>query len=48
MTAGMVLLLSRKRPDLLVKMKVLTPNELAAETLEVSRTSEVSESRSRR
>ena len=47
MTAGMVLLLSRKRPDLLVKMKVITPEELAAETLEVSRTSEISESRSR-
>ena len=30
MTAGMLLLLSRKRPDLLVKMKVLRPSELAA------------------
>ena len=35
MTAGMVLLLSRKRPDLLVKMKVITTNELAARTSEV-------------
>jgi hypothetical protein len=41
------LLLYRKRPDLLVKMKVITPNELALQTSEVSKTSEVSESRSR-
>lgn len=30
MTAGMVVLLSRKRPDLLVKMRVLRPEEVAA------------------
>ena len=30
MTAGMVVLLHRKRPDLLVKMKVLTPKEMPA------------------
>ncbi len=30
MTAGMVVLLSRKRPDLLVKMRVLKPEEVAA------------------
>lgn len=30
MTAGMVVLLSRKRPDLLVKMRVLRPKEVAA------------------
>lgn len=27
MTAGMVVLLQRKRPDLLVKMKVIAPRE---------------------
>jgi len=30
MTAGMVVLLSRKRPDLLVRMRVLRPEEVAA------------------
>ena len=30
MTAGMVVLLYRKRPDLLVKMKVLKPQEVKA------------------
>lgn len=30
MTAGMVVLLSRKRPDLLVKMRVLRAEEVAA------------------
>jgi cobalt/nickel transport system permease protein len=42
MTAGMVVLLYRKRPDLLVKMKVITPKELATQTSEVSKISEVS------
>jgi len=30
MTAGMVTLLARKRPDLLVKMKLLAPNEVSS------------------
>jgi cobalt/nickel transport system permease protein len=30
MTAGMVTLLYKKRPDLLIKMKVLKPKEVAA------------------
>ncbi len=30
MTAGMIVLLYKKRPDLLVKMKVLKPEEMAA------------------
>jgi hypothetical protein len=30
MTAGMVVLLSRKRPDLLVRMRVLRPEEVTA------------------
>jgi cobalt/nickel transport system permease protein len=29
LTAGMVVLLSKKRPDLLVKMRVLKPDEVA-------------------
>jgi cobalt/nickel transport system permease protein len=29
MTAGMVMLLNKKRPDLLVKMRVLKPEEVA-------------------
>jgi len=47
MTAGMVLLLYRKRPDLLVKMKVITPNELAAQTTDDTKTSAASESHHR-
>ena len=47
MTAGMVLLLYRKRPDLLLKMNVITPDELSARTTEVSKTSVASESHHR-